>query len=709
VSLRTLDLRPVYDSSVNDLVADLVVPLLSNCVEYYRGVGFFSSGWLRVAAVGLSKLAENGGTARIILSPILERSDWEAIQLGERAKRDEVLRELLQRNVTHLQESLEHDTLNCLAWLITDGLLELRFAVPRTPEDFGVYHDKVAFFKDGSSEVVAIHGSLNDSVQGTLNGEAFSVFKSWEIGHVPFVEQHVVRLLRLWNDENERFRAFPLPEAVRAQIVSLRTTPTRPYRRGLAETPMAGDRAAPHVPVQLMEHQIKAIEAWFKAGRRGILEMATGTGKTVAALAAAVSCFRETRRLACIVLVPYLHLLEQWETHCRHFGFRPVVCSGSHTNWRVQLRAAVADFKLCIPQLCVLAVHNTGASEDFLRLVVELPKSSCLLIADESHALGALQMRRALYDGAEMRLALTATPKRWYDEEGTQALLDYFGDVCFQLDIGDAIGKELLVPYEYRPVLVQLTADEEDTVSYYSRRIGILLANKERTFEEAEELKRLLLERAKVVARAEEKYPAAMTAIADHVARCRAAGVTPKGILVYCPPGRHKQVLEGVADLGLICHDFVHEVGMVERERLLRDFACGHLQALVAIKCLDEGVDVPSTQYAFFLASTTNPREFIQRRGRVLRRAEGKGNAVLWDFLVVPSDASSPEVAAFLLRREMPRFAEFTSCASNKYAAREVLRPILDHYQMLDLLDMKPWDVYHQDKDLYGDSNGINE
>src|SRR5271157_1004837 len=195
--LRELNLVPVYDSAEYDLVRDLVVPLLQNAVLYQRGVGFFTSGWLRVAAQGLGKLVENGGIARIILSPIMQQADWEAFQLGEEAKHDLLLKQILEQNVENIAQSLENDTLNALAWMIADGILEFKFAVIREPFAGGDYHDKVGVFRDQQDNIVAIHGSFNDSIKGTLNGEAFSVFKSWEEGQQPFVEQHNKRLNEL--------------------------------------------------------------------------------------------------------------------------------------------------------------------------------------------------------------------------------------------------------------------------------------------------------------------------------------------------------------------------------------------------------------------------------------------------------------------------------------------------------------------------------
>lgn len=217
--------------------------------------------------------------------------------------------------------------------------------------------------------------------------------------------------------------------------------------------------------------------------------------------------------------------------------------------------------------------------------------------------------------------------------------------------------------------------------------------------EQQEKLKMLLLRRARLISSAQAKVPAMLSLLKQMMFRDEAAGTETTGVLVYCAAGTHQEVLRAVAGLGLRCHEFVDYVGLSQRENLLQQFANGDIQALIAVKCLDEGVDVPATKTAFVMASSTNPREFVQRRGRILRLSPGKREAVIYDFIVVPAvgRATSADGAdVSILRREMPRFVEFASCARNEFEARQVVRGLLDKYQMLNLLDEKPWDVYHE-------------
>ena len=695
--LRDLNLLPVYDSAEYDLIRDLQVPLLQHSIDYLRGVGFFTSGWLCIASQGVADFIQHGGKARVVLSPILEKSDWEAFQLGEEARFDEVLKSILASRVNDLRRSLETDTLNALSWMVADGVLDIRFAVPREMEYPGNYHDKVGVYTDVNGDSVALHGSLNDSIQGSLNGEAFSVFKSWEEGQRPYFQKHISRLESLWNDGNPQFKVRQIPDAIREQIIQLRSTEQRPYSL-LKSDIVVAQPSGPHCSVTLHPFQETAITKWKDAGCRGIFEMATGTGKTVTSLAAAVEKFNELNKLALIILVPYLHLLEQWERNCRSFGFSPVLCSSKHGKWQIDIRSRIQDFNLGITQsICILAVHMTAASPRFHNAVKGLKPEFTMLIGDEVHGLGSPQLRNSMIEHAGMRLGLSATPRRWFDDEGTATIFSYFGQTCFEYTLEQAIGN-YLTEYRYYPQLVSLTDEEADYYEELTSQITSLMVKAEEDPVVHEQVKMLLLKRARIISGAEEKLPAMLTLLKSLIEQNRQNGQETRDILIYCAPGRHREVLQAVAGLGLRCHEFVHDVDLPDRERLLGQFANGDIQVLVAIKCLDEGVDVPSTRTAFIMASSTNPREFVQRRGRILRLCEGKNEAIIYDFIVVPPSnrlVLQKDADVSILKREMPRFAEFASSALNEFQARSTVRDILDQYEMLNLLDEKPWDLYH--------------
>jgi len=697
--LKNINIEQVYDSSEYDIVQDLVVPLLKHSCLYFRGVGYFSSGWLQLASEGIMQLIKNGGVAKFIISPILDKNDWEAIKLGDKATEDEVLKAALIKNLEDLGRALITDTRNALAWMIADGILEFKFAVPRENWEEGDYHDKIGLCSDETGDMIVFHGSLNDSIKGSYNGEAFSVFKSWEEGQLPYVKKHKQRFLDLWNYGNKQFKIKLIPDAVKDKFIKLRSTTNRPYVLPALNihSSIFDKKETPNIPFNLYEFQKEAVDAWILDNCCGLFEMATGTGKTYTALYAAVNRFEKLGSLFLVILVPYLHLLEQWENNCKKFGFSPILCSGEHGKWQIEVKTQIQDFNIgTLSNVCVLAVHNTAASERFQEALNRSLFEKTMLIGDEVHALGSRDLRKAMIPNASMRLGLSATPRRWFDEEGTNAIFEYFKKISYEYTLEQAIGK-YLVPYEYFPILINLNLEETEEYERLTSVIAKLSNFDKNKHHLHERLSMLLIERSRILLSAEDKLSKLLTIIRNLKNDAENKGNRLKDVLIYCAPGMHTEVLKKVSQIGLNCHEFVHTVNMSRREDVLREFECGDIQVLVAIKCLDEGVDVPSTKIAFFMASTTNPKEFIQRRGRILRLSKGKQNAVIYDFIVIPREENfceKREVDKGLLRREMPRFVEFSSAAMNEFTARSEIRDILNKYELLDLLDKKAWDIY---------------
>lgn len=705
--LKDLDLQLVYDSSEYDLVKDLQVPLLEHSNYYLRGVGFFSSGWLGIASSGIAGLALNGGKAQIIMSPVLSRKDWEALQFGQEAKLDETLKSLLATRIDDLKTSLETDTLNALAWLIADGLLEIRFAIPRQIGYPGNYHDKVGVFRDGNGDSVVIHGSLNDSIQGSLNGESFSVFRSWEEGQEPYLRKHFARLESLWNDGNQQFRVHKLPDAIREKMVELRSSKERPYlipSRNVEYVPII----KLSVPLALHTYQEQAIDSWKKAGHRGVFEMATGTGKTITSLAAAVDVYHENGRIALIILVPYKHLLDQWSQNVIEFGFNPILCSGDHGKWQIEVKSKIQDLNIgAIQNICIISVQMTAASERFQESIEKLDPSYTMIIGDEVHYLGANYLRKALTEKAQLRLGLSATPRRWFDQEGTSSIFDYFGEVCFEYPLEKAIGT-YLTPYKYFPNLIELTDEEIQEFAVLTQKIVQMSHVNNFDDSKSDALKILLQKRSMIISSAHNKIPVLLELLKKTRDEDSQKGKPTRDILIYCAPGKHKAVLKEVAKLGFKAHEFVHDVSLHDREKILGQFKDGEIQVLVAIRCLDEGVDVPSTKIVFIMSSTTNPRQFIQRRGRILRLSEGKTFAVIHDFFVSPTldqQENFREISKIILQREMPRFTEFASCSLNEFEARSEIWDTLKRMGMIHLLNEKPWDIFHT---LGGEEKEVN-
>ena len=373
--------------------------------------------------------------------------------------------------------------------------------------------------------------------------------------------------------------------------------------------------------------------------------------------------------------------MDQWREEARAFGYQPVLAYRSKARWLEDLRHRVQEYTAGYRDtLSVIVTHTTFADPDFQGALAHL-RGAALLIADEAHHLGAERSRTAYPWNVPFRLALSATPDRWFDEEGTRELRAYFGPTVYAFPLERAIGVSL-TPYHYHPEHVPHTDEELDEYQSLSDRCARLSEREDEAGARA--LRLLMIRRADLLNCAANKV--------DVLSRLVDAQGSIRHTLFYCAPAQMEPVLRLLGwEKGLLVHRFTATENTVERQRLLADFAAGNLHGLVAMKCLDEGVDVPATRSAFLLVSSSNPREFIQRRGRVLRRAPGKETATLFDLVAVPPETwgcpwESPSFRAerSIVRRELQRLKEFAGPALNKHQALDVIWTMAARYGLMD-------------------------
>lgn len=667
-TFEEIEFPRVIDTADTDFVSEFYEPLLERAVSYDRGVGFFSSSWIKSAARGVANLAERGGTARWLTSPKLGEDDWEALQKGREAQSDSVLKQALEREISDLQYDLEYHTRNTVAWMIADGLLELKFAVPRGGLQ-GDFHDKFGILEDSINNRVAFHGSQNDSRTALSNYEAYSIDCDWlsdrdEQG----VEQQVGRFERMWTGDMPEIEVYSIPDAARDQIVELRDEDNRPYTN-----PKSGSGS-----ITLRDYQQEAIESWQANDKRGLFEMATGTGKTFTALAAAEAACQDGDPPNLIVIaVPFTHLAPQWAEEMELFDIpSPVYTYGTdNPDWKEDLYKLISNLNLgVIEREVLITTHRTLSNEYFLEQM-EQHQGVSMLIGDEAHHLGSEYQQQGLRRDYDYRIGLSATPERYFDEEGTDYLLEYFGGVIYEYTLKQAI-PEFLTPYEYNPVVVELTDDELEEYRALSARLA-KLAHNEDADEEVRE--RIAQKRANVIKSAENKYQKLQEVLSEVE--------TVDHMLVYTNSEQLGEVQQIVNSQGLIQHKFTYRENTDERARILDGFEGGEYDALVAMKCLDEGVDVQATKQAILMSNTGNPMQFIQRRGRVLRRFPGKEKSTIYDFVVVPSKHPEPsliESERKIVEKELRRFEEFAESAVNERQARLELGPMRMRYQITE-------------------------
>ncbi|NJK46909.1 DNA phosphorothioation system restriction enzyme [Candidatus Gracilibacteria bacterium] len=445
----------------------------------------------------------------------------------------------------------------------------------------------------------------------------------------------------------------------------------------------------PKIPasIRLRDYQQTAVLSWLRNRGRGTLKMATGSGKTIVALAIATELYQKINLQILVVVCPYCHLVTQWAKECKKFNLNPLLAFENVHNWQSQLSTQLYNLRSGSQKFLTIITTNSTLIGEGFQSQLKFFSDRTLIVGDEAHHLGSTRLEESLPRKIGLRLALSATPERYFDEEGTEALLSYFGEILQpEFTLADAINCGALVRYYYYPVLVELTASETFNYAKLTQRIGWALNdNKNRMNNET--LTSLLMQRSRLIGAAENKLEALRNIMSKRL--------QTHHTLFYCGDGYvendsiYSRQLEAVTkilgtELGYRVNTYTFETSLADREKIQQQFEKGELQGLVAIRCLDEGVDIPVIQNAVILASTGNPRQFIQRRGRILRPHPNKKHATLFDTIVMPPDLEREiwEVERNLLRKELKRFIEFARLAENAQEATAQLKMIQDKYSL---------------------------
>lgn len=701
--LSKLNLKISYSSDCSNVVTDFYNPCLAQSCLYRRAVGYFtSSGWA-LAAQGIIHLLKNSGRIQLIASPVLTEEDIQAINEGYE-KRDVVVLAALKRELNNIENTLVKDRLSALAWLIASNALDIKLALrvdSNKKIKRGIFHEKMGIFSDPHGNNVAFSGSSNETAGGLIeNFEAIDVFWSWEDPSCR-VQNKINRFDSFWDDKTVGLEVIDFTEATSDILSEYKTSyipkvDTQNTHQTGEEQPVYGaeDGKGPHIPenIELRDYQKEVINNWFKVKGRGVVQLATGTGKTITALSAAITLFKKADLELLIVVCPYRHLVTQWDGEARKFGLKPILAFENSRKWIPVVDRLLAYGRENEQELPVIITTMTTFSMDRFQVRLDRIPERTFLIGDEVHNFGAKKIRKGLPANIPWRMGLSATPERWFDTIGTKEIFDYFGDIVEpKVTLKEALQWGVLTPYYYYPVLVELTDEEYDVYLELTEKIGKMFAMGESIDDEDGPLQSLLIKRARLIASADNKIV--------ELEKLAQSWDAPSHILVYCGDGsvdtavddasvRHiDQVTQLLGNkIGMKVSQYTADTSLGEREFLKRQIANGELQGIIAIRCLDEGVDIPSVETAVILASSTNPRQFIQRRGRVLRLFPGKRFATIYDMIVIPpADSEVLEADRKLVRKELTRFIEFADLAKNSAGARAVLLEVQKRYSLLDM------------------------
>ena len=675
-------------------------------------------------------MASEGGKIQIVASPYLSDEDIEAIKKGYDDRNQIIEKALLNQIGEEPTDYYSMERLNLLASLIAEGIMDIRIAYTEDQRGIGMYHEKMGIIEDVAGDKIAFSGSNNESATAMfINYETIDVFRSW--GDPSEVERVCLKenaFYSIWHDIEPNIKVLEFPNITDALIEKYRRKSPNynidkdqfarrilTYAKKISEKSRENqDPIGARIPsdIELRDYQNDAIASWVGENYRGIFDMATGTGKTLTGLGAISKLSEDLDDiLAVIIVCPYQHLVEQWVEDIVRFNIKPIIgySSSPQKDWKKRLEKAVRDQKLRREKsfFCFVCTNATFTNSTVQEEISKI-QSPVLLVVDEAHNFGARSLSRLLDDRFTYRLALSATLDRHRDDEGTAFLYDFFGKKCIEYSLEKAIEQDKLTKYKYYPIPVYLTDGELEKYEQKSYEMSkCLIKGKDGKYKLNKRGEILAMERARIVAGASQKLEALREYIAPYA--------DDNNILVYCGA---TNVIDEKADssntdeedirqieavtriLGNEFHmevaKFTSEENMETRATIKEQFQKGdRLQAIVAIKCLDEGVNIPGIRTAFILASTTNPKEYIQRRGRVLRKADNKPFAELYDFVTLPRELDSvsgltteqAQRDLSLVKNELARIKEFGRLSMNSMEANDLIWDIQEAYHITEDVD----------------------
>ena len=684
-----------WNSADDDIVNDFYRPVLTWCKRYDRLTGFFNSNAFAVAIREVLDFVERGGRMRLITSAQFSQADLGVISKNVDTK-------IMEEVTDALEDDIGRKCLAVFGHMLSteiDGAqqLEIKILVPER----GMFHPKVGVFVMDNGDTISFSGSANETGMGWAgNIEEFKAFCSWKDSG--FVDIDTNTFQKFWANNYTDIRTYDLPTAVHEKILSIRPESEKEYRELLQELKKTMYGKTNRIDTdrfELRDYQKEAIDAWVSHGYRGILEMPTATGKTFTAMGCINKLQSKHGRLFTVIVVPYRHLTGQWLENVIKWNEASLpgqLISSSLLNtttsksWKRELMQAVVQFNkkkfgggYVIHDYIVCTTYNLLFNPEFIEIINDVD-GELLLVADEAHHTGSVAVRKGLVEKYSARLALTATPTRYFDEEGSQIILSYFNGVAYSMDIGLAISNGHLVPYNYYPVFAELNASETSEYVKLTRAIAIMRGPGRDELSE-DDSRHPENKRARLVAKAEQKYQKLIEILASH-------GNNLENALVYCHDGQQLENVGQILSNLNVNYDIIDKASsMMERRNAIKSLTNKNHQCITAMKCLDEGVDIPSAQLGIIMASTGNSLQYIQRRGRFLRKTKGKEYSEIYDILVAPPESEGTQTfERKLVAKELLRHKEFAADALNRNEAIDIIRPVADRYGIdLDRLSIQ--------------------
>ncbi|MCQ2244004.1 MAG: DEAD/DEAH box helicase family protein [Bacteroidaceae bacterium] len=670
---------------------------LSNSCMLQLGMGYFSSASFNVLANGLARFISQGGKMCLYINQYISKEDFYLLK-----NNDTTFDEKLIESYQSLKKTFsvrDRHFFECVSYLIQTNRIEIKIIVL---DNGALPHEKYGIFTDANGDKVEFIGSMNFTASGLIeNGETFDCICSWTN------DENLNRVLSLekqfndvWTGARDGAKVY---EARRFCTEIVREYPDADPERLLAKErsfieeniPSVHEVSLtePHFPTKFKDgplpYQEEAYSAWCERGKKGIFAMATGTGKTVTSLNCALHEYEEDRFYHLIILAPTRDLVVQWKAEIESFNFKKIIIVSSlNSKWRQDVASlAYRVSRKNDTNFVIVSTYNSFTDNDFQSMLPKLSNNT-ILIADEAHNIGGNQVKNCFRQlSIDRMIALSATPNRIYDEEGSKEIESFFNDTIpytYSFPMSKAINEGRLTEYFYYPKIAYLNNNEMEEYQDLTSQLMSYIDQKTKKYKECDRVTRLLMQRKNIIHKAEDKlrvYKEIIQEIGEDKL---------KYAFVYSPRGSYEGDEEEISFIQKLldetksifpkkkCNTFTGKNDKQTRSELLKSFANGVIDILFAMKCLDEGVDVPRAEIGIFTSSTGNPREFIQRRGRLLRKSDDKKYAYIYDIIVAPSPSSydNNKTEQNLIRAELERVAYFANLAKNNRCADGALEKL---------------------------------
>ena len=699
--LKDLNLKPVYRSGKSDLLNDLYIPLLSVAKRYDRAVGYFATSLLAYALKGISSIVENDGKMRLVVGAIVTDEEFDALKEGNDLKQfAHVLVHELADIIARANTKAEVHRLRVFSLLIACGKLEMRFAYKKN----GMYHEKIGIVEDKYGDKILFCGSMNETtnaIKPDLNFESLTLYKSWEKNtYNEYAIEFEEGFEDLWHGREKGIFTVEMPSNLYEKICEHhRENPLE--QSGLVSTEidlineltLFKENNYPQLPscigenpFSIRDHQKLALKNWFSEDCKGLFRMATGSGKTVTAMYGITKIFEKSmspRKMLVIIAVPYKALADQWVEELRLFNMKPIQCYRQQSDWvdvlnnRLNLLISGA-----VEFLSIVVVNNTLKSDVFQQAISRISGENIFFVGDECHR-HATDLTISILPECSYRIGLSATP--FVDTQGAtldaidvqdqktekELLTSYYGNVVADYSLIEALADGVLTPYKYYIVPVYLTEMERESYKELSKQIAQFFqmdSSKNNTA-----LSNAIRKRNKIIQNCQNKDIVLSTVLDNYVFENK------KHTLFYVGEGsangeyddsetvsQLQKMATVISEKGWTVSKFTAQESGADRKKIMADFTSGAIESLLSMRVLDEGIDIPACKRAFILASSSNPRQFIQRRGRILRRYPGKEFAEIFDFVVLPQHGSDDKPFEDLVRKELSRVMDFVKSASNR-------------------------------------------